>query len=143
MPRTIVEQKSVDFLPRRDIRGDLRKVSEYSIAVYNSLVNAVINMLTMEKGSNQLYPDMGCKEDLIAITYIPPDMAYDVLEGIKNTLTRYVGHEVYIDYKRDPRDSEKLLIDIVIPGLPRTTVAIGPKSRYVKILTPSEMLGAA
>jgi hypothetical protein len=126
--------KFVDIVPHLTINDDFRKVSEYNGAEYNSIVRAIACILTMEQGTNQLYPNMGCREALLSLINIPQVHAHGVLDSIKDNISTYVSHEVFLNYKVDPRDSEMLYINIIIPGLPTATLQVGPKSRYVRIV---------
>jgi hypothetical protein len=113
--------KTVDFLPQKDILGDVKKISEFDVAHQNAKIIPVITLLCMEQGSNQIFPEMGVRESLVSIPYKELKDVYGVLEGIAGHLERYSGStvRVYID-EDDPRtnlDKGELSISIEVEGV--------------------------
>jgi len=126
--------KKVDFVPKLTVMGDIKKISEYNIAEYSSIINSVITVITMEKGSNQLFPDMGCKEQLMRLYYTEITDIQSTLDVIQANVKQFTNQEIYIDSEVDSKDTDLVHISITIMGLPGKTILEYNKStKYIRV----------
>jgi len=133
--------KKVDFVPKLTVVGDVKKVSEYNIAEYSSIINSILTILMMEKGSNQLFPEMGCKEDLMDLYYTETINIQTTLDKIQTNIKTYTNQDVYVDSKIDPKNPDLVHITISVMGLPGKTILEYDKStKYIRIQDPKTFL---
>lgn len=130
--------KTVDFIPTLTITGDLKKVSEYDIAVYNSVISSVITVLSMEKGSNQLMPDMGVKDEMMKLFNCEENAAQGIINTVMSNIKVYTGNEIAMEYSMDSKDVELCHIKISIVGLPGSTIIdVNQSGKFIKVAKPS------
>jgi hypothetical protein len=86
--------KTVDFLPMRNIFGEVKKITEHDIVAQNTRIIPIVTILCMEKGTSMLYPDMGARELLLSIPYQEMDKIYELLDLITIQLRQYTGFNV-------------------------------------------------
>jgi hypothetical protein len=130
--------KTVDFIPTLTITGDLKKSSEYDIALYNTVISAVLTILSMEKGSNQLLPDMGAKDEIMKLFHCEEAAAQGIINNVTGNVRAYTGNDVAIDYSLDTKDPEICHIKISVVGLPGTTVIdVSQTGKFIKTAKPT------
>ena len=78
--------KKADFVPVYNENSDFKKVSEYDLVKINSIIVPVMNIICMEKGSNQLFPNMGVKNILMSIPFKERDEIDAVLYAVSYLL---------------------------------------------------------
>lgn len=81
--------KTVDFAPEYGLDGDFKKISEYDFFRFNSRLQPVLTLIYMEKGTNQLIPDMGLYEMFMKIPFTERPNFQDLINEIKRQLSTY------------------------------------------------------
>lgn len=114
--------KTVDFLPVYSITGDIRKVSENDFANYNTKIFPIVSILQIEKGSNQLYPDMGALELVQSIKYSEISEAQRIVQDIVAHINYYTGlnvtGELIIPESNESVENKTVEMRLNIPGIP-------------------------
>jgi hypothetical protein len=129
----------VDFIPKRDLLGDVKVISESDIASQNSKILPVANLLYMERGTNLLYPDMGLHETLLSISYKEINSIYGILTLIKQHIKQYTSYDVNVRIDEDASDFKHGFVEIAIDVegvLAPIEVKVG-KNEFVHIKHPS------
>jgi hypothetical protein len=135
---TSTTTSSVDFLPEVTIAGDYKKVSQLDIANYNLAFISVLNILMMEKGTNQLVPNLGEYETLLSLYYASTSDAEQILESIQGSVRTYTSFDISISSSIDTEDSSICHIILKISGVPATLkFDISKSSKYLKVMSPT------
>lgn len=112
--------KTVDFVPEYNENYDFKKVSEYDILKQNSVMLSIFNLICMEKGSNQLFPEMGVKDLFMSIPYEEKESVYGILSRISSEMSKYLttSVKVVIDTKHTNFIEGDVGINIEAEGVP-------------------------
>jgi hypothetical protein len=131
--------RTVDFLPKKDLLGNVKKISESDVAEQNSRILPIINLLCMEKGTNFLFPDMGLHNVLTSIPYTEMNVVYSILEIITSHIKEYTGYEVNVHIDEDKSDLLKgyLEIAIEVEGVLSPIGVNVKKNDFIRIKHPS------
>ena len=133
--------KTVDFVPEYSITGDIRKVSEYDFASYNSKLFPIFTILTMSKGTNQLYPGMGLRETMMTLSYCEEDELEGKFSVIATHLKTYTGLDVVVALDEENSDIANqgiAVIQIQVSGVPAPLVVTSNgKSNFLNVRHPS------
>ena len=137
-------KKTVDFLPVFTITGDIRKVSEEDAQIYNTKIFPVVSLLQIERGTNQLFPDMGCLELIQSIKYSDINEANIIVSEIVHHINIYTNFNVTGELKIPEGDTsvENKIVEfqLNIPGLPAPLLVRydnSEKGGIIKIKHPS------
>ena len=116
--------RTVDFVPEYNENFDFKKVSEYDIIKQNSVMLTVFNLICMEKGTNQLFPDMGVKDLFMMIPYEEEESVYGILRQISSEMSTYAGSsvQVSVDTKKTNFVEGVVSVKIEVENVP---VALG------------------
>lgn len=135
--------KVVDFIPEFGISGDFKKITEYDFLKYNSLIIPIVTLLNMEKGSNTIIPDMGCKDILLQFPFCEEDNIEQLVNSLNTELNRWseVNCSAYIDNKKTDWSTGDVTLAIDIFGIPAPlTVTVNKdkaSAQQIKIVPPS------
>lgn len=126
--------KIVDFAPEYSITGDFKKISEYDFLLLNSIILPVVAVCCMEKGSNQLYPEMGAKDYFMSLPYSERNEVSDILTDISAQISRYTNAtcEVSVDESNTDWPTGNLVISLDISGVPNPIKMQVGKSSTIK-----------
>ena len=102
--------KKADFIPVYNENSDFKKVSEYDLVKVNSIIVPVMNIICMEKGSNQLFPNMGVKNILMSIPFKERDEIDEVLYAVSSGITEYISSSVSVTLDQEKTNLKLLLI---------------------------------
>lgn len=92
--------KLADYIPEYGMTGDFKKISEYEFLQYNSIILPVISILSMEKGTNQLIPDMGLRDELLKLPFSEITEISSVLSSISKQMTKYFSTPITCELGR-------------------------------------------
>ena len=113
--------KTVDFVPEYNENFDFKKISEYDFLAQNAALIPVFNIIAMERGSNQLFPDMGVK-DLFSskCNFSNLTECRSTVFKISSAINRYVttATVVSIDEKRTNWKEGDIAIKVEVEGVP-------------------------
>jgi hypothetical protein len=131
--------RTVDFIPKKDLLGDVKKISESDVAEQNSRILPVVNLLCMEKGTNFLFPDMGLHNVLVSIPYKEINEVYSILNIITSHIKQYTGYEVNVHIDENKSDIAKGYFEIAIEveGVLNPIGINVKKNDFIRIKHPS------
>ena len=77
-------------------------------------------MLFMDKGSNQLVPDMGARDMLLEIPFTEQNEVYNIVQKVQDHVTDYTGisTRIYVDESKTDWVSGDVYICVEISGIP-------------------------
>ena len=112
--------KTVDFVPEYNENFDFKKISEHDFLAQNAALIPVFNIIAMERGSNQLFPDMGVKDLFMSIPFQEEDECRSTVFKISSAINRYVttATVVSIDEKRTNWKEGDIAIKVEVEGVP-------------------------
>lgn len=112
--------KKADFIPVYNENSDFKKVSEYDLVKVNSIIVPVMNIICMEKGSNQLFPNMGVKNILMSIPFKERDEIDEVLYAVSSGITEYISSSVSVTLDQEKTNfvTGEVAINIEMEGVP-------------------------
>src|SRR5574344_252954 len=115
MPTT----KTVDFAPEYGLDGDFKKITEYDFFRFNSRLQPVLTLIYMEKGTNQLIPDMGLYDLFMKIPFCERPNFQALLNEITNQLGQYTTENCSVTLgPRTDWDYGEIYLNIEITGVP-------------------------
>lgn len=112
--------KTVDFVPEYNENYDFKKVSEYDVLKQNSIMLSIFNLVCMEKGSNQLFPEMGVKDLFMSIPYEEKEKVTGILGTIGSEINRYINSSVSVVLDTDKTNfiDGDVAVNIEVEGVP-------------------------
>jgi len=112
--------KVVDFTPEYALSGDFKKVSEYDFLLFNTKIAPVMAIIFMDKGSNQLVPDMGARDMLLEIPFTEQNEVYSIVQNVQDHVIEYTGisTRIYVDEANTDWSSGDVYICVEISGIP-------------------------
>ena len=112
--------KVVDFTPEYALSGDFKKVSEYDFLLFNTKIAPVMAIIFMDKGSNQLVPDMGARDMLLEIPFTEQNEVYSIVQNVQDHVIEYTGisTRIYVDESNTDWSSGDVYICVEISGIP-------------------------
>lgn len=130
--------KTVDFVPEFNEKYDFKKVSEYDFAAFNSKLIPVIALISMEKGTSFLYPDMGVKTLLMDLPYTEEPAVDAKLALIKSGIEKYCTSAVNVSVDSSSSYvTGEIKITIEVNGVPGALQVSTDKSGLFNIQHPS------
>lgn len=135
--------KTVDFIPEYGISGDFKKVTEYDFLKYNALIQPVIALLNMEKGSNTVIPDMGCKDTLLKFPFCEEDNIEQLVNELNSNLNKWSDVEctAKVDVSKSNWTTGDITLSIDIYSIPAPLkLSVNKNSasaQQIKIVPPS------
>ena len=112
--------KKADFICVYNENSDFKKVSEYDLVKVNSIIVPVMNIICMEKGSNQLFPNMGVKNILMSIPFKERDEIDEVLYAVSSGITEYISSSVSVTLDQEKTNfvTGEVAINVEMEGVP-------------------------
>jgi hypothetical protein len=135
---TNTKTKVVDIIPEFGLNGDYKKITEYDFVALNAKIFPVITLCLMERGSNQLMPDMGLRNTLCAIPFSERDEVEAIIAGeISTQIKTYINVDVkvYIDESKTNWLEGDVYLAMDIAGVPGT-LSIGVNKDKVNDMQP-------
>jgi len=112
--------KLADYIPEYGMTGDFKKISEYEFLQYNSIILPVISILSMEKGTNQLIPDMGLRDELLKLPFSEITEISSVLSAISKQMTKYFSTPITCELGSDSDlKNGEVTIEVHVGGIPQ------------------------
>lgn len=112
--------KLADFIPEYGMTGDFKKISEYEFLQYNSIILPVVSILSMEKGTNQLLPDMGLRDELLKLPFSEISEINVVLANVTKQLSKYFSTPITCELGSDSNLKEgDITIEFHVSGIPQ------------------------
>lgn len=129
--------KIIDFVPEFGLNGDFKKVSEYDFIAYNSKVLPILILCFMEKGTNQLNPEMGVKDYFMQLPFTEKSDVNSLLTKIKDSITDFTNSTVnlYVNENKTNWSTGDVTINLDIEGVPGE-VSIGVNKDSVNSKQP-------
>lgn len=131
--------KTVDFLPEFSVTGDLKKVTEYDILEKQSKIIPIYNNIVMEKGSCQLFPNIGLREEILALSFMEESEVLPQLSYIESILkqTTSVSLSIVVDDNNTNYTTGDLSFQIIVEGLADPLMVTTRRSGLLRVVHPS------
>lgn len=131
-------ERIVDFVPEYDPNFDFKKISEYKTAKFNATLLPVYVVISMEQGSNQIYPEIGAKNLFMEIPFLEKDQVYEKIAQIQTAISNAVHNvvSVSLDDKTNWNTGE-IYIKIEVSGCPAFLEVDVSKSGIFRVQSPS------
>lgn len=112
--------KIIDFVPEFGLNGDFKKVSEYDFMAYNAKVLPILILCFMEKGTNQLNPEMGVKDYFMQLPFTEKEQVDNLLYNINQDISNFTDSTVriYINEEKTDWATGDVTVNIDIEGVP-------------------------
>lgn len=112
--------KIIDFVPEFGLNGDFKKVSEYDFMAYNAKVLPILILCFMEKGTNQLNPEMGVKDYFMQLPFTEKEQVDNLLYNINQDISNFTDSTVriYINEEKTNWITGDVTVNIDIEGVP-------------------------
>lgn len=130
----------VDFAPKVSMTGDLTLVTDHERARVNVVVNNLLRLLRMDRGSMKLFPEHGLMEDLMQLFY--NDDPEQAVRALATKASAQLGYQIEGNLTYDEGTNKSSgKIEFVFTDLPGTFRAdITENSGFARILNPQLVL---
>ncbi len=110
--------RTVDFIPEFGLDNDFKKITEYDFLQQNSIIVPLLTLINMDKGTNQLLPNMGLRDLLVSIPFSETSEVNSIISQINKQLQTYIHHTCSCDITSVKNTTDEALITFNISGLP-------------------------
>ena len=109
-----------DYVPEFGLNGDFKKVSEYDFIAYNSKILPVLILCFMEKGTDQLNPEMGSKDLFMQLPFTEKDNVNSLITKINDSICKFTNNSVrvYVNDEKTNWLTGEITVNIDITGVP-------------------------
>jgi len=137
MAKKIEKTKTVDFIPEYGISGDFKKVTEYNFMNYNARLIPILVICLMDKGCNQLIPDMGLKDTILGLPFSDKHEAENIIREMQNQFSQYalINVNVYINDEKSDWEKGDITLSLDVDGVPGT-VSLGVSKQSSNLYQP-------